>query len=330
MRWTVMAVLAAGMAHAQEGPVIYVTPNPIGVNDFLRLGAEGTRRAAEAAGLEAKVYESSDPTTSRQNLEAAAAEGASVVVAISFQFDDLLPEVAAAHPDTAFLQVDSCAPEPPENLHCAVFREHEAAFLAGAVAALTSENGQVGSIGAVDIPFLHRYTDGFAEGAAHVAPEVGVSPTLWIGGDNPFSDPARGQQRATVMFSTGADRVLAAGAGSNGGIFQAAGDFPGAAAFGVDVNQCPQAPGAVMDNVEKRTDVAVERGVADILAGDRAQVEALGLAEGGVTLTGLEPGVEESGCLIADYPDVIERVSALRDEIASGALSVDDPMAAGG
>ena len=128
------------------------------------------------------------------------------------------------------------------------------------------------------------------------------------------------------MVSDNVDRVMAAAAGSNGGIFKAMADLPGAAAFGVDTNQCPQAPGLVMDNVEKRTDVVIEKGVAGIFKGDQPQVAALGLAEGGMTLTGLEPGVEKSGCLIAKYPDVIEKVKALRDEIVSGKLKIEDPM----
>jgi basic membrane protein A and related proteins len=53
---------------------------------------------------------------------------------------------------------------------------------------------------------------------------------------------------------------------------------------------------------------------------------ALGLSEGGMTLTGLEPGVDNSGCLIAKYPDVIEKVKAIRDEIVSGKLKIEDPM----
>ena len=63
------------------------------------------------------------------------------------------------------------------------------------------------------------------------------------------------------------DRILAAGAGSNGGIFKAFQDAPDAFAFGVDVNQCPQAPGVVMDNVEKKTDVAVELAIKGISFG---------------------------------------------------------------
>ena len=321
-----MIVTAHG-AKADDKPlIVYVSPNPIGVNDFLKLGKAGTEKIAAQLGAAAKVYESADPTTQRQNLEAAAKEGAKVVVAIGFEFNDMVPEVAAAYPKVNFLVVDTCPKTLHRNIYCSVFREYEPSFLAGAEAALTTKTGKVGAIGALDIPFIHRYTDAFNEGAKHAKPDVTIAPSLWVGGNNPFSDPARGQQRASVMVSDNVDRVLAAASGSNGGIFKAMADSPGAAAFGVDTNQCRQAPGLVMDNVEKRTDVVIEKGVAGIFKGDQPQVVALGLSEGGMTLTGLEPGVDNSGCLIAKYPDVIEKVKAIRDEIVSGKLKIEDPM----
>jgi basic membrane protein A len=326
----VLAALAGRSFAADAKPLfVYVSPNPIGVNDFLKLGKLGMERIAKELGGEAKTYEGSDPTTQKQNLEAAAKAGAKVVVAIGFEFNDMLPDVATAYPSVKFLQIDSCPfNKLKPNIYCSVFREYEANYLAGAEAALTSKTGKIGAIGALDIPFLHRFTDAFVAGAKHVAPDVKVSPTLWVGGNNPFSDPARGQERAAAMLADGADRILAAGAGSNGGIFKAFQDSPGAAAFGVDVNQCPQAPGVVMDNVEKKTDVAVELAVKKIVAGGGTQVVALGLREGGMTLTGLGDDVKGSKCLIADYPDAIAKVKMLRDQIVKGEVKVADPMMA--
>ena len=323
------AMSGASLADDAKPLFVYVSPNPIGVNDFLKLGKIGTERVAKVLGAEAKTYESSDPTTQRQNLEAAAKAGAKVVVAIGFEFNDMLPEVATAYPNVKFLQIDSCPfSNMKPNIYCSVFREYEASFLTGAEAALTSKTGKIGAIGALDIPFLHRYTDGFIAGAKQVKPDIKISPTLWVGGANPFSDPARGQERAAAMLADGADRILAAGAGSNGGIFKSFQDAPGANAFGVDVNQCPQAPGVVMDNVEKKTDVAVELAVKGIIGGSQPPISALGLSEGGMALTGLEPSVKDSKCTIADYPDAIAKVKALSAQIVSGAIKVADPMTA--
>jgi basic membrane protein A len=96
--------LFASASLADDKPLfVYVSPNPIGVNDFLKLGKVGTDRVATALGGVAKTYESSDPTTQRQNLEAAAKAGAKVVIVIGFEFNDMLPEVAAAYPNVQFL-----------------------------------------------------------------------------------------------------------------------------------------------------------------------------------------------------------------------------------
>ncbi len=320
---------AAGLADGAKPLIVYVSPNPIGVNDFLKLGKAGTERAAKALAGEAKIYESTDPTTRKQNMEAAAKAGAKVVVSVGFEFNDMLPDVATAYPATKFLQVDSCPfGNMKPNIYCSVFREYEASFLTGAEAALTSKTGKVGAISALDIPFLHRYTDGFIAGAKQARPDIKVATTLWVGGNNPFSDPARGQERAAAMLAEGADRILAAGAGSNGGIFKAFQDAPDAQAYGVDVNQCPQAPGIVMDNIEKKTDVAVELAVKGIMAGAQQPITALGLSEGGMALTGLGDDVKASKCSIADQPDVIAKVKALRDKIVSGEIKIADPMMA--
>ena len=72
-----MIVTAHG-AKADDKPlIVYVSPNPIGVNDFLKLGKAGTEKIADQLGAAAKVFESTDPTTQRQNLEAAAKQSAS-------------------------------------------------------------------------------------------------------------------------------------------------------------------------------------------------------------------------------------------------------------
>jgi basic membrane protein A len=325
----IAASFASAAGAADKPLIVYVSPNPLGVNDFLKLGKAGTEKVAAELGADVKTFESTDPTTQRQNLEAAAKSGAKVVVTIGFEFNDMLPEVAPNYPDVKFLSIDSCPFDKMKpNIFCSVFREWEASFLTGAEAALTSKTGKVGAISALDIPFLHRYTDGFIQGAKHVKPDIQVSPTLWVGGNNPFSDPARGQQRAAAMVADNVDRVLAAGAGSNGGIFKAMEDLPGANAFGVDVNQCLQAPGIVMDNIEKKTDVSVELAVKGIMDGSQQPITALGLKEGGMALTGLADNVKDSKCTIADYPDVITKIKELRDQIVSGALKLDDPMMA--
>lgn len=309
------------------GTLIYVTPNPIGTNAFLQLGKAGTEQAAAAMGGDFKVFESSDPTTIRQNVEAAIAEKPTVVIVIGFEFADVLAELAPANPDQKFLLVDQCIDSPPVNLTCAVFREYEGTFLLGAEAGLLTKSNKVGTVGALDIPFLRRYTEGFAEGAKQTNPTVTTSKTF-VGGDNPFADPARGKEQALAMASDGTDMIFAAASASNSGVFDAA-KSKGVFSFGVDINQCPDAPGVIVDNIEKHVDAAIVQAVADIIAGTAQQFSSYGLAEGGIVLTGLTTDVATSKCVIAEHPDVITAVADLRSQIVSGAIKLVDPLTTG-
>ena len=46
------AVTATGAAAQDKPLIVYVSPNPLGVNDFLKLGKAGTDRVAAELGAE--------------------------------------------------------------------------------------------------------------------------------------------------------------------------------------------------------------------------------------------------------------------------------------
>lgn len=305
---------------------VYVSPTPLGVNDFLIMGQTGLELAGDKHGAQTKVLESEDPTTREENVRAAINDGANIVIVLGFEFNDIIPKVAAEAPDTQFLIVDQCIENPPANVHCAVFKEYEAAFLIGAIAASLTETGKVGAISALDIPFLHRYTDGFAEGAKYVKPDIETS-TLWVGSDvSAFSDPARAKEQALAMAADGVDHIFAAGAASNFGIFEAAKE-KGFFTYGVDVNQCPSAPGQVVENLIKRVDTAIVESVDKIMAGSKENFLAYGLAEKGIGLVALTTDKpEDSQCEIMKHKELIETIKGIQDKIISGEIKIEDPM----
>ncbi len=311
---------------ADERPLfVYVSPDPMGVNPFLIMGQTGLEQAAERHGARTMVLESEDPTTRDENVRAAIAEGAALVLVLGFEFGDVLAEVAPSAPDVEFLIVDQCIEAPPPNVHCAMFKEYEAAFLIGAAAASLSNTGHVAVIGALDIPFLHRYTEGFALGARHVDPQVRVS-TLWVGGESPFSDPVRAKEQALALAADDADYVLTAAAAGNFGVFEAA-EEQGFGAFGIDVNQCPSAPGVVVENMIKKVDLVIAEAVDAIFTDRGRQLLEYGLAEGGVglvTLTSDDP--QTSQCRILDHPEILERLREIERQIVAGEIKIEDPM----
>lgn len=318
---------AAGNPSGSGKSLVLVTPEPVGVNDFLRLAKQGTEAAAQKLGGSATTLESKDTTAIQQNVESAVRKKPTVVVAVGFEFNDVIAQQAQANPNQQFLLVDSCTEKTFPNVTCAVFREHEGAFLAGAEAGLLTKTGKVGAVVAIDSPQIRRFSDPFGEGAKKTKADAAFTQ-LFVGGQNPFNDPARAKEQTTALKTKDVDVVMgAASAAGNLGVFDAA-KANGQLAFGVDVNQCPKAPGAVVDNVIKHTDVAIEKAVEQIAGGKPGGVASYGLKEGGITLTSLEPGVENSQCAIAQHPDVVKTVSGLRDQIVAGTLAVADPVQA--
>ena len=302
-----------------------VTPDAVGQNEFLKLAVTGIKQAAKQHDGTQKVYESTDTASQQQNVQAAVDAKPDVVVLVGFEFADLVAQQAQKNPKQQFLIIDACTTKTFPNVSCAVFREHEGVYLAGAEAGLLSESGKVGAVDVLDTPQFRRYSDPFAAGAKKVAPKTATG-TRFVGGQSPFDDSARAKEQANTLLSQGYDQIMAAAAAGNYGVFEAA-KAKGAFAYGVDVNQCPSAPGTVVDNVIKRTDIAVEKGIESVLAGKAGTTVSYGLKEGGISLTGLEDGVDSSKCVIADHKDVLAKVKALRDQIVAGKLTVDDPAA---
>lgn len=328
------AVLAVTGCNASAGnddeaagaSFILVTPDPVGINDFFLMSIDGMERAAEEHGAATDIYESDDPATIAQNMAAAVREEPDVIIGVGFNLADSIAEEAENNPDQQFLFIDACTEEEFDNVSCAAFREHEASFLMGVQAGLLTESDHVGSVVALDAPQFHRFSEGFSEGAQLANPDVETT-TLFVGGQNPFNDPARAKEQAETLANDGVDLIygVAAVAG-NPGVFEAA-EENDVLAFGVDSNQCPDAPGIIVDNALKRTDVVVEDGIGRILDGETGEFFSYGLAEEGIGAVALlDDEVAESECLIADHPDVIDEVKDVHDQIVDGEITIDDPL----
>lgn len=339
----VVAMGAAGITRTAAAPVdhvakqhaaaktklkfVYITPSPIGANSFLQLGRTGIKKAAKKFHASYQVLESEDPTSREQNLRAAINNGASLVVLIGFEFNDLVDKYAPQSPKTQFLIIDQCTNHPGPNVHCARFKEYEVNYLLGVAAGKLTKTNHIGAIGAVDIPFLHRYTDAFVEGALHVNHKI-KSDIRWVANDESgFADPAKAKQEALAMAADGDDQILAAASASNIGVFQAA-QQKNVDAYGVDVNQCALAPGHVVDNAIKRVDVVMEKSINSILHHKGPQVAQYGLKGGALTLATLEAKHPLSTkCVLAKHPDVLKLVKKVRQRIISGKIKIKDPMA---
>jgi basic membrane protein A len=319
-------VLSCGTSIARAAEqVILISPLPFGVDVYLNMTRQGALAGGKAIGARTRVFESSDPETRSENIRAAINYGATIIVAPGPEFIDMVQDFAEDFPAIRFLMVEDCPPRVQPNVYCVQLRTYEAGFLAGVEAGLTTRSGKVGTLAPVDYPEAHRFTDTFADGARYARPSVTVHPTLWIGGDNPWSDPLRAQSQTAVMLSDGVDRILATVAAGNGGAYKVVTNTPGTLATGLDVNECPDAPGHILDSAVRHVDLVIARAIAGIASHTQPGTVSYGLKDGAVNMTALEPGAVASQCVIAQDHEILAAVAAVRDKIVAGDLVIADP-----
>ncbi|MFD2270275.1 BMP family ABC transporter substrate-binding protein [Undibacterium arcticum] len=110
----------------------------------------------------------------------------------------------------------------------------------------------------------------------------------WINGEQPFNDPQRAEQLAKAMLDDGIDIIYAMASASNRGAFRAVSGDSKARIIGNAINQCPLAPGKVLDNIEVSMDTAIVLAVGEAMKGALAARIDYGMKEGAVSLTSLE------------------------------------------
>ena len=278
----------------------------------------GLSQAADELGIEVNDLEPAAGGEDRgELLRLLADEGYDLVIGVGFAFEEDLVAAAADYPDTMFAIVDA-APE-ADNIMGLVFAEEQGSFLVGAAAALTSETGNIGFIGGVEIELIQKFEAGYVAGAQAVNPDIEIQiqyitqPPDFTG----FTDPARGREIANSMYEGGADVVYHAAGGSGGGLFEEAAANGEVWAIGVDSDQYLTVGepnnARILTSMLKRVDVAVYEAIIAF---------ANGTAEPGVNVFDLSVdgvGYSTSGDFVSD---IVADLDAFKEQIIAGDIEV--------
>ena len=291
-----------------------------GDQSFNDAAAAGLDKAADEFGVETNEAEAGNgeaESAKEERLRALASAGFNPVLAVGFSYSASVAKVAKELPDTQFAIIDDAAAV-GDNIANLLFAEEQGSFLVGAAAALKSKSGNVGFIGGVDVPLIHKFEAGFQAGAEAVNPDVEVQITYLTQPPDfsGFGDPAKGKTAAAGMFDAGADVVYRAAGGSGGGVFEAAMDA-GAFAIGVDSDQYNSADPAVQDviitSMLKKVDVAVYDFIKSVVDGNfTAGTVTYDLEKDGV-------GYSTSGGQVDDITDKLEE---FKTQIIAGDITV--------
>jgi basic membrane lipoprotein Med (substrate-binding protein (PBP1-ABC) superfamily) len=206
------------------------------VNDgtFNQFAYEGMTRAAEEFDLDSAFIESQTQTNEEysSHIRTCLDEGYDAIVGVGFLMGDSLRPAAEENPDVYFIGVDMFFADPLPNLVGIQFREDQAGFLVGAMAALMTESGTIGGVYGIDIPPVIKFRNGYEQGARYINPDINL---LGVYIDN-FNAPDRGATAAEQFIGEGADVIFGAGGPTgSGGITRAAQE--GVWVIGVDQDE---------------------------------------------------------------------------------------------
>jgi basic membrane protein A len=272
-----------------------------GDKSFNDSAAAGLDKAKTEFGIQTKELEAATGETDaakEERLRLLASGGYDPVIGIGFAYAAALKKVAAEFPDTHFAIVDDASFEAP-NVANLVFAEQDGSYLVGVMAAQASKTGDIGFVGGVDVPLIHKFEAGYAAGAKSVNADIKVQvkyltqPPDFSG----FGDPAKGKTAAQGMLDAGADVIYAAAGGSGSGAFDAVAAKTGAWAIGVDSDQYQSASDAVkpviLTSMLKRVDVAVYNEIKSAVDGSPLSgIQTFDLKSDGVGYSTSNPAVD--------------------------------------
>ncbi len=286
------------------------------VNDgtFNQYAYEGMLRAADEFDLDSTFIETTAQTEYQNNINTCLNEEFDIIITVGFLITDATHAAAAANPDIQFIGVDQFFADPLPNLVGIQYREDQAGFLVGALAALMSESGTIGGVYGIPIPPVVKFRNGYEQGARYINPDINL---LGVYIDD-FNAADRGATAAEQLIGEGADVIFGAGGPTGSGAITRAAQ-QGVYVIGVDADEYfttfgeGETPGS--ENLISSAMKRVDNGVYDMIA---LLVDGGSFPEGSLYVLSLE----NDGIAFAPAhdSDVSEEITAQVEEIQAGLL----------
>ena len=297
---------------------------------FNQSSFEGLTAAETDLGIETATAESVSSTDFVPNVDSMVQKACGLTVTVGFNLSDATKEAATNNPDLKFAIVDDNQID-LENVKPIIYDTAQAAFLAGYVAAGSTETGKVATFGGMNIPTVTIFMDGFADGVAYYNEQNDADVEL-IGWDKEsqngsfvesFEDTTAGKTTTENFINEGADIIMpVAGPVGTGAVDAAvAANESGKATkiVWVDsdgVETLDKGQDIILTSVMKLMGDAVEEVFTTTVDGEFDSTPYIGTLEnGGVTLAPFH-----NGGVPQEVQDSVEDIKA---KIISGDITVD-------
>lgn len=256
-------------------------------------------------------------------MEIAIKEGYNVIIGGNgFFCEEPIKNLSKLYPDIYFISIDNDIKE-YNNLSCSLtFKQNEASFLAGVLAAKLSKSNNIGFLGGMDIDVINDFLAGFVEGVKYIDKNKQVIP-LYINKDgfreskNPFMDKELASYITNKLYKDfNIDIIYCVAGGSNLGAFE---EIKKLSIFGigVDTDQDNIVPGKILFSVLKNIDKGIIFVVSKIISKNfEPKNYRIGLKENGVGLSEMKYTMDIIG------KENIKLIEELRLKIIKGDIVV--------
>lgn len=281
-----------------------------GIDDksFNATAYKGVTDAEASLGVEGQYLESQEQADYETNINAFVEQGCDLIVTVGFLLGDATYAGADANPDQKFTIVDygyNFDGTERTNVVGLLFATDQAAFLAGYVAAASTQTGTVGTFGGLQIPPVTAFMDGFWYGVMYYNEQNGTDVKV-LGWDpntqtglftGNFESTDDGRTFGENLMDEGADIIMPVAGPVGLGTAAAVQERGNAWIVGVDTDWTVSAAeyaDVVLTSVLKNMDVAVFGQIQAVVDGTYAGgTNYLGtLANDGVGIAGSFPDLQ--------------------------------------
>jgi len=327
-------LLSSGARAAARRKVVFAVSGTLGDKSFFDLGAAGIKMIKDKYGdaVVTKIIEMGvDRTRWEPTLQDLSEQDWDLIVACTYEMSEIITAVAADHPNKSYVIFDGVVSYDKganKNVNSIAYKQNEASYLAGMLAAGLLRDGAVpaksgtalGFLGGMDIPVINDYLVGYVAGARAVSKDIRIAVSY----AGTFTDAAKGKELALAQYR--AHTAIGFNVAGQTGLGQlAAAKEVDKYAIGVNSDQeavfkasDPAITAHIITSVLKRVDTTLLRAYEQFAAGKLAvgRVESLGFEAGAVGLA------EQGNMARLASPALKKQIDQARAAMVAGTLKL--------
>jgi basic membrane protein A and related proteins len=287
-----------------------------GLNDrsFNHLAYLGLQRAKKKLKVQTRVLTSSSGSDYVPNLATLAQQRYNLVIGVGFLMNDAINTVADRFPNVKFAIIDfsqAALKDKPKNVRGLLFKEQEAGYLVGYLAALMEKRRAgadvISSVGGQKIPPVDHYIAGYKAGARAADKSIRVLN----GYSQSFTDLGACKELALNQIAAGSHVVFQVAGGCGLGALDAAKEKK-VWGIGVDADQ-GYLGSHILTSALKKVDVAVYTTIRQVVKGK--------FKGGADTVFSVKSGGIGIGKISSKVPKAyVKKVKAIQKRIATGKI----------